>query len=88
MTLTTNIGHEAMNEARLPRRDWILMPLLGLMTIALISGFTELIARQLLPQLNTAGEDCIVNDPSVGARGIPNSVCWEKIPEGPLCQHQ
>jgi hypothetical protein len=75
--------------AKLPQRDWILLPTIGLLTICLLLGSTELIARRMLTKSNTGGEDCMVfHDPSNGPRGIPNSVCWEKIPEGKLTEYR
>ncbi len=76
-----------MKESKLPRRDWILLPLLSLLTICLIAGSTELIARKVLKTSNTLGEDCMFNDPAIGPRGIPNCKCWEKIPEGELTEY-
>jgi len=77
-------------EANLPWRDWILLPAFSLLTISLLVGSTELIARLMLPKTRTSGEDCMVfNDPSTGVRGIPNSVCWERIPEsGELTEYR
>ncbi len=82
--MTQSNAHDLENveEARLQRRDWFLLPALSLVTIFLLAAFTELIARRIFPKLRTSGEDCMVlNDPSTGGRGIPNSVCWERIPE-------
>jgi hypothetical protein len=79
----------SQNEPPLSRRDWILLPLLGLLTIFLLAGSTELIARRMFTDLPTAGEDCLVrSDASTGVRGIPNSVCWEKPLEGKLTKYQ
>jgi hypothetical protein len=70
-------------EPKLPRRDWILLPLLSLVTIALLFGSTELIARRMFYGLNTGVANCMIwNDVSTGPRGIPNSVCWDKAWEG------
>jgi hypothetical protein len=72
-----------------PRRDWILLPALSLLTICLMFVSTELIARWLFPTLPTVGEDCMVfDDLATGARGIPNSVCWEKLPDGELTEYR
>lgn len=73
-----------MNEARLPRRDWILLPLLSLMTILLLLGSTEWIARvktgNVSEQQGVA--PCIVsNDLSTGVRFVPNSECRDRIME-------
>jgi hypothetical protein len=68
----------------LPRRDWILLPLLSLLTVLALAGGTELAARKIFSDSKTGMERCMVlNDPATGARGIPNSVCWEKSPENP-----
>jgi hypothetical protein len=71
-----------------PRRDWILLPALSLLTICLMFVSTELIARWIFPTLPTVGEDCMVfDDPSTGSRGIPNSECSEKLPDGELTEY-
>jgi hypothetical protein len=69
-------------EAKLPPRDWILLPLISLLTIGLLAGATEMIARRMFSRSTTSLYNCLVlNDPSTGTRGIPGSVCWEKIEE-------
>jgi hypothetical protein len=79
----------SMREERLARRDWILLPLISLLTVCLLAGSVEWIGRRMFPSSDTGGENCMVfNDPSTGARGIPNCVCWEKIPEGQLTQYR
>jgi hypothetical protein len=76
-------------EANLQRRDCIWLPTLSLLTICLLAGSVELGARRRFARLPTAGENCLVeNDPSNGARGIPNCVVWEKIPEGKLTEYR
>src|ERR1039458_5599348 len=70
-------GHE--KEARLPRWDWFLLPMISLLTMALLAGSTELIARGMFTYTKTEAEDCMVlNDPSTGTRGIPGCEVWEK----------
>jgi hypothetical protein len=76
-------------EAKLPRRDWILLPTLSLLTICLLAGSVELYGRQKFARLPSVGENCLLlDDPSNGARGIPNCVIWEKIPEGKLTEYR
>jgi hypothetical protein len=76
-------------EAKLPRRDWILLPILGVLTMCLLAGLVELRARRRFGRIPTAGESCLAeNDPSQGVRGIPNCVVWEKIPEGKLIEYR
>jgi hypothetical protein len=80
---------EDLSEAKLPRRDWILLPLLSLMTIVLLIGSTELIARWKFSGTKTNPFNCIVmNDPSTGYRAIPNSVCYGKLPEAGLVEYK
>ena len=89
MTLSKTDKSESLQEAKLPRRDWILLPLLSFLTISFLAGSVELIARRMFPQSGTLAEDCMVfTDPTTGPRGIPNSVCWEKIPEGELTENR
>ena len=67
---------------KLSRRDWILLPLLSLMTIAIMLGSTEIIGRKVFRESKNTLNSCLVlTDSSTGVRGVPNSSCWEKIPE-------
>jgi hypothetical protein len=80
---------ENLKEAKLPRRDWILLPAFSLLTICLIVASTDLLNRRMIASLYGAAEDCLVfNDPSTGVRGIPNGVCREKIPEGEATEYR
>jgi hypothetical protein len=89
MTEFHSSGPDNKMQERLPRRDWILLLLLGLLTICTLVVSTELLARHIFPNTSTSGDDCVVyDDPSTGPRGIPNSICWEKIPEGDLIKYQ
>jgi hypothetical protein len=73
-------------ELKLPRRDWLVLPLLGVLTVSSIMLGTELLGWKLFPW---SGEHelehrCIVrNDPSTGIRGVPNTECWDKTAESP-----
>jgi hypothetical protein len=85
----TESSTEGLEEKELPRRDWILLPALGLTTAVLLVCSTELIARQIYTLSRTRGEDCMVlNSSSKSLGGTPNSVCWEKIPEGKLTEYR
>ncbi len=48
MTQSSANNSETVKEAKLLRRDWILLPMLSLLTICFIAGSTELIARRTL----------------------------------------
>ena len=91
MTPSQTIGPEKTGEPKIQRRDWILLPMLGVLTIVFLAGSVELFARWMFPQLGTgaAGEDCMVfTDPTTGTRGIPNCRVMEKIAEGELLQYR
>jgi hypothetical protein len=80
---------ETMTDARLPRRDWFLLPMTGLLTIGLLAGSTELTARRVFTFTKTEAEDCMVlTDPSTGTRGIPGCDCWEKKGESQLVEYR
>jgi hypothetical protein len=82
MTSSSAGTPDEMKEAKLPRRDWILLPLISLLTIASFAGATEMIARLMFSHSATSLYDCLVlSDPTTGTRGIPGCTCWEKIEE-------
>src|ERR1700728_382898 len=69
-------------EAKLPRRDWIVLPMLSLVTIFVMVGSAELFARRMFTYSSTGIKDCTAfNNPSTGPHGIPNCVSWEKAYE-------
>jgi hypothetical protein len=69
----------------LPKSDWILLPALSLLTMALMIGACELTARILFAESKTTTLQClVVNDASTGVRAIPNTACSQKIPESEL----
>jgi hypothetical protein len=91
MTEPAHGGPDRPKEAKLRGHDWILQPLLGLATICLIAILAESIARQMLPDGVSSLHltSCTVhNDTPAGARALPNSVCWEKLPEGRLAEYE
>jgi hypothetical protein len=62
------------------RRDLLLMPLIGILTIAVVGVTAELLARAHHFYESAAGMAACLDDsdPARGVRGIPNSVCREK----------
>jgi hypothetical protein len=74
-------------EAKPARRDWIVLPLISLLTISIMAGSLELIGRRTFRTSNTSVASCIDRDPSAGSEGIPNSVCWEKGAESQLVEY-
>ncbi len=78
-----------MKEERLPRRDWIVLPMLGLLTISLLLGSTELIARHFFFNSGSSVENCLIkDDPLTGFRAIPNSVCRAREFESPWIEYR
>jgi hypothetical protein len=72
-------GEEAAaneNQAKLPRRDWILLPLICLLTVGTLAVGTELSARRLFYRPPSTNGKCMqFVDPSAGLGAIPNAVC-------------
>jgi hypothetical protein len=83
---------ETVLEPKLPRRDWLVLPMLSLFSICLLIACAELIARSLLDFSRFSGRDfpdCVAfKGPSAGFHGVPNSVCWEKSDEFPLVEYR
>jgi GDSL-like Lipase/Acylhydrolase family len=78
---------EQTDEAKLPRRDLWLLPLLSLLTIAVCLVGAEVIARHLFSAGGVAGE-CLVTDAKIGWRYRSDCSREEKNPEGPwVTQH-
>lgn len=75
-------------EAPAHKKDWILLPLLSVLTMAMIGLTTEVVAHYLFPKTTTEITDCLIYDPATGVRGKPNSTCWEKLPDTPLTEYQ
>jgi hypothetical protein len=75
-------GFPAEREARLPLREWILLPLIGLFTILLVAVGTELTTIHLYPVTQVGFDNCFVrDDPSGDAPARPNGVCVERVVE-------
>ena len=78
-----------MEKVTLPRRDWILLPMLSLLTIVFMAVSTELLARRMFGQSATIVENCLhMPDPAKGVHGIPNAVCWVKDRETPPIEYR
>jgi hypothetical protein len=88
VTRLTAANPERPTEATVERRDWLWLPILGLLTICLVGGSVEWYARGVFGRLPTAGENCLVSDGADGSRGIPNCVVREKIPEGQVIEYR
>jgi hypothetical protein len=89
MTRSTTEDTGTSRDSKFSRRDWILLPTLSLLTILIIVVSTETLARRAFGVSKTRLESCLIlDDASNGVRGIPNSVCSEKIPESQLVEYK
>jgi hypothetical protein len=70
-------------------RDWIFLPLICVSTIVVLAVSTELAARQFFGTSSTKIASCLVlDDTAHGIRGIPNSVCHDKVAESGLVEYK
>jgi hypothetical protein len=87
----SNSDSEILREAKLSWRDWILLPALSLLTIVVMVVTAETLARRVFGfgESKTSLNSCLVlNDPETGVRGIPNSVCSEKLLDTQLVEYK
>ncbi len=82
----SNAGDPGNERAPKPqKRDWVLLPLLCVLTICIALVATELIARRMFSAKAISLRTCIdFSHPEIGAKAIPNTVCAEKRPESPV----
>ena len=72
--------------ARLPRRDWILLPLVVIATAGLLAGASELVASLMFTERVTS--NCGTGDGTGLWRHKPNCVAWMKNAEGPMVEYR
>jgi hypothetical protein len=78
-----------VSEPKLPRRDWILLPLIALLTILLIMAPTEWIARRAFTGSSDELERChTFRDPVSGIGRVSNCVYWVKAFEAQPTQYR
>jgi hypothetical protein len=84
----TQVKDVASGEAKKTTlRDWIILPVLSLLTAGAIVGGTVLGAKHLFKVSDTSVLSCLVlTDPTTGTRGIPNTVCRQKSFESDLTE--
>jgi hypothetical protein len=79
MTRSHRDNASSTREAALPRRDWILLPLLSLLTVAAIAIAAERVAQRVVTESAPFIQSCLEPGASwSGSRAFPNSVCWDK----------
>ncbi len=70
-----------VEQERLPRRDWFILPLLSLLSLGLVLGLSEAGARIVWPE--HLEDRCAVPDPILGLHFQPNCTAEVKSPETP-----
>jgi len=70
---------------KLPRRDYVILPLISLLTILLLLGGAEVFSRYWFAE-SSAG-NCSTKDPLHRYRFTPNSVCHRKAAEGVMVEY-
>src|SRR5438309_415013 len=70
----------APRRPRLPRRDFVILPLLSVLTVAVMLGGAEVATRLAMPQKSV--DECLVPDPVLGHRPLANCVSHTKSAEG------
>jgi hypothetical protein len=85
----SNLGEPGdLKDAKLPRRDWFLLPVIGLLTICFILLSSEWVARNTFSTTGNVSQYCLTGDPSTGYRGMPNSTCTDKNSDTPLIDYK
>jgi hypothetical protein len=79
---------EVAEKQSLLRRDWVLLPFISVVSMVLLMASLEWVARRMFASSKTSYVSCMTLDSATGTRGIPNSVCWEKPPEGSLIEYR
>ena len=72
---------EAPRPAKLPSRDFLLLPLLSIVTIVLLFGLAEVTTRAIWSSKENGF--CMTFDPIAGPHGKPDCTSVIKLPEGP-----
>jgi hypothetical protein len=79
---------ENLPERNLTRRNWFALLALSSATACILVFGVEFVARQMYYESETTTFPClVVNDPTTGVRGVPNSTCSQKIFESRLTQY-
>jgi hypothetical protein len=82
----SNLGKTEIEDAKLPRRDIILLPLIILLTVLVCFLATEVVARHYFAQ--GAEGNCLVRDAQIGYRFKSHCTMRQKIAESPWIMYQ
>jgi hypothetical protein len=81
--MTPSPATDPGNIQKLPRRDWLLLPLIGILTLVLVAVTTEALCRYFFPASQSGMKSLFdKNDPSGDERVLPNTSYTERIAEG------
>ena len=72
----------------LPLLDWILLPLIGAITIGVLGGGARLVADRETAHAKQVVGTCIQQSGSGPRHGVPNSVCIEKSSSGQMVEYR
>jgi hypothetical protein len=72
-------------EAKLPRRDWVVLPLIAIATIAFIAACSEVVARVVWAEHEE--DACYLSHGPKGGHFLPNCISRTKIAEGPWVEN-
>jgi hypothetical protein len=80
---------QTKDERPLAKLDLLVLLFLSLLTASIAFATVEFGSRLVFSESETSTLSCmILNDPKTGVRAIPNSVCWQKIKEGPPVEYK
>ena len=85
MSQSNAIAPEGAQEAKLPWRDWIILPLLSLLTISVLLLAAEGAARYFFVAVHD--NSCSIDDPVISFRYRPNCTTHAKAAEGVWIAH-
>jgi len=72
--------------AGIPRRDFLILPLISLLTVVLMTGMAEILSRQIW--VEKMFNDCLYKDPILGLRSRANCSTQLKNIEGPWIRYE
>jgi hypothetical protein len=72
--------------AGLPKRDWILLPLISLATVVAVLGASEMLTRIVWPESGT--NTCLIDTETMNHRFRPNCTVRLKMSEGPWVDYR
>jgi len=89
MSETNREDVDRLKGAGLSLKDWLLLPVIGLITILLMAASTELIARRMFAEVEKGQERCrVFRDPASGKNRLADCVYRERGLESPETEYR